>query len=213
MQELFVRGRGEFLLWSHVAVAVSVLGWWHVTSNPCYGLNAMIWEITSFLAIIVLTFTLYKCYNTKPDAFLPLSTITHRRAGLQGTKTYYLGRHSDLTLTWTSLRLQTTTFNRAHDALMERLEDDSPQVRAVLRALYDLGVVVATAGMFGGVALMVWSLPLVIAPSDSSLVHTETSPSVEPFENRAAGMGAFGSASNAVLRPIVSPSLYEPVLR
>lgn len=117
-----------------------------------------------------------------------------------------LGRQTKISRRGLSIQLESTSFNAAHDALLETLSRKESGVSTALRSLYDLGALVGILGLVGGVFLLFWSLVRTITPEAPS-TDAGSDNQTAAFSSSASGVAIFDHSSSSQLRPIVSRTL------
>lgn len=150
---------------------------------------------------------------------LPLtSTSSHQNRRTRfgrAPRIFSLGRRTEISRRGFSLQLESTSFNAAHDTLLETLSREESVVGAALRSLYDVGALVGILGLISGLVLLLWSLVRTVAPET-----LPTGPSSDNqgagFSSSASGVAIFDHSSTSQLRPIVPgftvPFFHAPVI-
>lgn len=140
---------------------------------------------------------------------LPLtSTSSHhnRRTRFgRASRIFSLGRRTEITRRGISLQLESTSFNAAHDTLLETLSRKESGVGTALRSLYDVGALVGILGLISGMFLLFWSLVRTVNPQALPTGSTSDD-SGTGFSSSASGVAIFDHSSTSQLRPIVSRS-------
>ncbi|CCM06296.1 uncharacterized protein FIBRA_08547 [Fibroporia radiculosa] len=117
------------------------------------------WPALALAAFWLAVHVLSRLLAVRPSALPTTHTRTHRR--LRGSTQWSLRA--------LHLRVQSTAFNGAHDALtaaLARLRVTHVRMHDVLRMFYNVGSVVAIAGMAGALVLMAWTAAQLVGGAE-----------------------------------------------
>jgi len=115
------------------------------------------------LVFILFVATLTIISHTKRRLLLPLAKTTTPNRTLRPSTLYRLRRHTEVTYSFLTLRLETTSLNSAHEDLGLWLVKRQSGLRYTLNIIYNTGSMVGVLGMFIAMVFLGWTAANLVA--------------------------------------------------